>query len=123
MRGRNGYRYQARPVVIDGVRYDSQLEGRMAELLIAHGIEFDPHVEFQCYDREGKPFKYTADFVFAVPQKFAGISYTLDAIEVKGVLSKHALLRNDALKYCWNIRCYCAGYELIDFWSREGLHW
>lgn len=123
MSNRNGYSRPAIRTQVAGVWYDSQLEGRFAMLLIKHGIKFTPHVTFHCFDRDGKPFDYTVDFVFDIPQKFAGIDFTLDFVETKGVLSKHAIKRNRAMSYCHSLKGYCVGYELIDFWEREGIRW
>lgn len=123
MGNRNGYTGRAIKTQVAGVWYDSQLEGRTALLLIKHGIKFTPHVTFLCFDRNGKAFNYTVDFVFETPQKFAGISKILNCLETKGVISKNSILRNDALEFAHQLKCHCVGYEMIDFWEREGIYW
>jgi len=123
MSNRHGYQYAAKKTKVAGVWYDSLLEARMARLLLSHGVEFYPHVTYVCYDPKGKEFSYTVDFRFKTPQKLLGIRDTLDCLEVAGVLSRHKIKRNEGLRYCHQLRCYCAGYELIDMWEREGLFW
>ena len=101
--------------------YASRLEARMAKLLIANGVRFKPHVKFECFNRDGKPFTYEVDFIFDEPQKFIGISPIINGIEVKGVLSRHDLLRKDALMFRHGIRIYIAMEPLIEMWEREGM--
>lgn len=101
--------------------YASLLEARCAKLLIKHVIRFKPHVKFECVDRDGKPFIYEVDFLFEEPKKFLGVSDAIDAIEVKGVLSRHDLLRRTALKFRHNIEVYIALEPMIQFWEREGV--
>lgn len=101
--------------------YASRLEARMAKLLIAEGVRFKPHVKFDCMDRDGKPFTYEVDFIFKEPQKFVGISYIVNGVEVKGVLTRHDLLRIEALKFKHGVRVFIALEPLIEMWEREGM--
>jgi len=121
MANRNGYQYVAKKCLVNGEQFDSLLEGRMAAVLIEHGVKFNAHIPFECYDPKGAKFTFVVDFVFETPQKLLGIRDTLDCLEVAGVLSPHKFKRNEGLAYCHRLRCYCAGYELIDLWERFGL--
>ncbi len=105
----------------DVFEYDSRLEARCAQVLIKAGIRFKPHVKFDCFDTERKSFTYEVDFLFESSQKMLGISAAIEAIEVKGALSKHDLLRIAALKYIHNIRTFIVLKELIEMWEREGV--
>jgi len=101
--------------------YASMLEARCAKILLKHNIRFKPHVKFDCVDREGKPFTYEVDFLFEEPKKFLGISEAIDAIEVKGVLSRHDLLRRTALKFKHGIDAYIVLEPIIQLWENEGV--
>jgi len=101
--------------------YDSTLEGRFARLLIKNRIEFTPHVEFKLFNPKGKKLIYVPDFVFAQPQKLVGIPNIVNVIEVKGWLSRKALMKSHALEYCKDMKCWIVSDFLIDFWEREGL--
>lgn len=118
---RNQYKYRARPTVVDGVTYASRLEARCALLLIKHGVPFTPHVKYDCFDREGRPFSYTVDFKLHYPTKFLGIGFAVEALETKGILRKHDLLRNDALKFCHGVRCYIVLEPLLNMWWSDGI--
>ena len=101
--------------------YDSKMEARCAKVFIKCGVRFKPHVKFECMDREGKPFSYTVDFLFEASQKLLGISAAVEAIEVKGALCRHDLLRIEALKFKHGIRTFIATEPLIGMWEREGV--
>ncbi len=101
--------------------YDSKLEAKCAEILLRHGIKFKPHVKFECFDREGKTFFYTVDFLFDEPQKLKGISTLVNAIEVKGYLRSEDFLRIDALKFRHHVRTWIVAANLVDLWDREGM--
>lgn len=101
--------------------YDSRLEARCAQVLIKAGIRFKPHVKFDCIDREGKHFTYEVDFLFETSQKMLGISAAIEAIEVKGVLTRHDLLRIEALKFKHGVRTFITTEPLIGMWEREGV--
>lgn len=101
--------------------YASLLEARCAKILLKHNIRFKPHVKFDCVDREGKSFTYEVDFLFEEPKKFLGISEAIDAIEVKGVLSRHDFLRRTALKFKHGIDAYIALEPIIQLWEHEGV--
>jgi len=130
-RGKNPYKAHAVKVKIAGHKkieleedvheYASRLEARCAEVLIKHEVRFKPHVKFNCVDREGKPFTYEVDFLFEEPKKFLGISEAIDAIEVKGVLSRHDFLRRTALKFKHGIDAYIALEPIIQLWENEGV--
>lgn len=105
----------------DGHCYDSKLEGQMARLLIKHGIGFTPHVKFALVRPDGTPFHYTIDFLLTEPVGFVGISGYINAIEVKGVLTRKDLKRLDAFEYCTGYKGFIVGRMLIDFWEREGI--
>lgn len=117
------YKYRARPVTIDGVKYDSLTEGRMVKLLLHYGVEFTAHVKFDCFDRRGKPFVYFIDFIFMEPQKFAGVAKILDGVEVKGVITKKAILKMEGLEYCHGVKAHIVTEQMIAFWEAEGLYW
>lgn len=106
----------------DVYEYDSKLEARCAKVLIKAGIRFKPHVKFDCIDKEGKPFTYEVDFLFEASQKMLGISAAIEAIEVKGALKRHDLLRIEALKFKHGIRTFITTEPLIGMWEREGVH-
>ena len=95
----------------------------MARLLIKNRIPFEPHVSFTCFDRAGKQFTYTVDFLLRSPQKFVGIPYIVTALEVKGRFEKHDILRNDALDYCHKIKCWLIFEPHIEMWERQGIFW
>lgn len=130
---RNHYTIRAIPTKVQGHKscglpddwheYDSLLEARMARLLIQQKIPFTPHVKFQCFNREGKRFEYTVDFLLRSPQKFVGISPIVTALEVKGRLRKKDILRNDALDYCHKVKCWIVLEPHIEMWETEGLFW
>lgn len=101
--------------------YDSKLEARCAQVFLRHGIQFKPHVRFQCIDRNGNPFTYEVDFLFKRPIKLPGISPAVDAIEVKGVLRQSDTDRIDALKYKHNIRTWVATETLIQMWEHDSI--
>lgn len=105
----------------DVYEYDSKLEARCAKILLHHKIRFKPHVKFGCVDRDGKPFIYQVDFLFEEPRKFLGISSAVDALEVKGVLTRHDLLRIEALKFKHGIRTFIVLEPLIKMWEKDGV--
>ena len=129
----NPYKYKARPTPVAGhhkiglqqdtIVYDSQLEARLAVLLLKHNVPFTPHVKFICFDRRGKEFSYAVDFLLRRPRKLVGLSYAMDALETKGIITKHDILRNEALNYCHGKRCYIVTRDLLELWEREGLDW
>lgn len=106
----------------DVYTYCSTLEAKFARLLIQNRIEFMPHVEYTLFDPKGKKFKYIPDFVLEVPQNFIGIPNIVNVIEVKGWLSRKALMKAHALEYCKNLKTWIVSDFLIDFWIREGLY-
>lgn len=108
---------------MNGVIYDSLLEGRMARLLIKHGVKFYPHRTFRCVRRDGTLFTYEVDYIFESPQKFSGISVPVNGLEVKGRLKPHDFTRIDALKYTHHIRIYNVLEPLISFWEEHGMFW
>ncbi|MDO8537072.1 MAG: hypothetical protein Q7R94_02400 [bacterium] len=102
--------------------YDSKLEARGAKIFIAAGIPYEPHVKFECKDRNtDEPFTYTVDFLFKTPQKFVGIPYYVNGIEVKGPLCHHDTDRIEALRYKHDKRIWIATQPMIDMWENEGL--
>lgn len=105
----------------DIYEYDSKLEARCAKILLKHEIKFKPHVKFDCVDRDGKPFTYQVDFLFEEPRKFLGISSAVDALEVKGVLTRHDLLRIEALKFKHGVRTFIVLEPLIRMWENDGV--
>jgi len=123
----NHYQYQAKKTWYTDqwgrrILYDSGMEARMARLLDKHGIEFDAHVKFEgLMTPEHKPFTYTIDFVMKTAQKFIGIPDILNAIEVKGALSKHDMVRIEALGYFKGVKAWIITDTLISFWEAEGL--
>jgi len=127
----NPYRWKAKPCEVmghhkaglpyDKHKYASQMEGKLAILLIKAEIEFIPHVKFQCFDRKGEPFNYTVDFLFRQPQSLVGISSLMDFIEIKGALTKHDLLRKESLEFCHNLNGWIVGSLLLRLWEREGF--
>lgn len=102
--------------------YASRLEARCAQIFLKAGLRFRPHVKFDCVNRDGKPFPYAVDFLFAEPQKFVGIATIVNTIEVKGPLSHHDMDRIEALKFRHGVRAYIATEPLIAMWEREGLY-
>lgn len=102
------------------ILYDSMLEARLARIFDREGIEFKPHVLFEdLRTPDNKVFTYTLDFVFEQPQKFVGIRSVLNGIEVKGVLTRHDIIRIDSLDYFKGIKAWIVGDMMIDFWERE----
>ncbi len=103
------------------ILYDSILEARMARILDRAAIEFEAHVLFEdLRTPEHKLFSYTLDFVFKKPQKFVGIPDILNGIEIKGALTRHDMIRIDALEYFKGVKAWIVGDMMIDFWEREG---
>ena len=102
------------------VLYPSIMEARAARVFLRDDIEFKPHVKFVCFDRQGKQFNYTVDFLFARPQKLAGISKWVTFIETKGALTKHDILRLDALEYCHELKGFIVTEPLLQMWEKEG---
>ena len=45
----------------------------------------------------------------------------VNAIEVKGWLRDHDMLRIDALKFRHRVRTFIATSTLIDYWEKDGL--
>lgn len=131
MPSRNAYRYKAVKTTVyghkkighqkDGVQYDSILEARMARVLLANEVCFTPHVKFALVRPDGQPFDYTVDFLLHQPLDIAGVPGFVNAIEVKGVLSKKDIKRMKALEYCTPYRGWIAGEMFIKFWETEGL--
>lgn len=117
----NPYRYRPKPVEVEGVWYASQMEGRLARLLIKNGIPFTPHKLFNLFDRSGRPFVHAVDFYIHVPIKPIGTGVFVQALEIKGALSTRDLLRCDALKYCVGVRCYIVTEALLGLWEREQM--
>lgn len=103
------------------VLYCSLMEARCARVLDRAGIEFTPQVEYTCFDRQGKKFSYTVDFVMKSAQDLLGISKWITFIEIKGVLTTHDILRLEALQYCHQIKGYIVTESLLDLWEREGV--
>ena len=101
--------------------YDCRPEARCSVVLIKAGIRFKPQVKFNCINREGDPFTYEVDFLFETSQKMLGISAAIEAIEVKGILTRHDLLRIEALKFKHGIRTFIVTEPLIGMWEREGI--
>ena len=114
------YRYAAIPTWVDGVEYSSKLEARCARLLIRHKIPFTPHVRYELYDRNGKQFAHEVDFLLKSPLNFMGTPL-VDALEVKGRMTRHDLVRCDALDYFHHTFCWLVLEPLIDLWEREGM--
>jgi len=128
-----GYTKRACPTIVHGHkqvglpydehRYASWTEARFAVLLIQHKVRFIPHKVFRCVDRQGRPFNYEVDFYFPNPTKICGIPYTLDAAEIKGCVQKKDILRNEALKFTHNVRCWLITEQWLSLWENEGLFW
>lgn len=127
----NPYIWKAKPCLVYGHKkvglpynkhkYASRMEGKMATLLINAEISFKPHIKFECWNRKGKPFNYTVDFLFCKPQSLVGISSLVDFVEIKGALTKHDLLRKEALEFCHNLNGWIAGSLLLGLWERSGF--
>lgn len=115
------YRYPAKPTEVNGYWYDSRLEARCARLLIENRIPFTPHARFDMYDTRGQPMVYIVDFLLGTPLRIVGCSYPVSAIEVKGRLTRHDLVRVGGLSYFFGIKCFVALEPVIDCWEREGL--
>ena len=115
------YMKRAIPTIYNGVAYDSKLEASLAEILDENNIPFKPHVRYEVFDREGKKFHYTPDFVLEKDYKFKGINKTISVLEVKGMLSDRDMLRMDALEYCHQLRGFIVTQSLIYYWKREGM--
>ena len=125
------YEYQAIKVKVAGhkaigldedeVWYASKLEGRTAILLIKAGIKFTPHVKFKVISPNGTWFHYTVDFLFDAPQKPLGCHKWISFLEVKGVLTRHDLLRLSALEYTMGLKGFIALPSMVDLWERDGL--
>ena len=105
----------------DSHEYASQLECRFARLLIKNRVNFSPHVKFKLFDPQGQKLIYIPDFVLTQPQKFVGIPNIVNVVEIKGWLSRKALMKRDALEYCKNLKTWIVSDFHIDFWEREGL--
>lgn len=129
--GKNVYKGRAIREKVDGHKaigleedvheYASRLEALCAKILIKNGIRFKPHVKFDCVDKNGKAFTYEIDFLFETPLKLLGISPAVEAIEVKGALTRHDLLRIEALKWKHGIRAFIVMKPLLEMWEREGI--
>lgn len=108
----------------DGFVYDSQLEAKMARVLLKHRVRFTPHVKFALVRPDGTSFDYTVDFLTCEPLPLltqdGDISY-VRAIEIKGRLCKKDFLRMKALTYSTQYKGIIAGDMLIDFWDKNGL--
>ncbi|MBU4332399.1 hypothetical protein KKD19_01400 [Patescibacteria group bacterium] len=115
--------YGGKKTWVQGVLYDSKLEARMATLLHKYEIPFTPHVKFEVYDRQGKPFSYTVDFFLHQPVKFAGIPTIIQCLEVKGILTMHDINRCDALEYRHHYTTWIVNDFWIKMWEREGMFW
>jgi len=115
------YHNRANKCIFEGVQYDSYLEAKCASILSAYDVSFKHHVQFDVFNRQGQPFSYTIDFVLGEPQKFSGIPYLVDVLEVKGVLSAHDIDRLDALEYCHNKSGWIVLAPLLDLWFSDGL--
>jgi hypothetical protein len=127
----NPYKYQAKKVIVSGHTkiglpyndhtYASQLEAKMAVILLQNKIFFEPHKKFDVFDRHGQSFTYTVDFVFDVPRKFGFMPGWVMGLEVKGVLQYKDLRRKDALEYCHNLPIFLVTEPIMEVWQREGL--
>jgi hypothetical protein len=95
----------------------------MARLLIQYQVPFTPHVLYHVVSPDGKPFTYTIDFILESGHHFAGIPGIINAIEVKGVLSKKDIRRIDALDYCHRLKSWIVTETHIKMWEHEGLYW
>ena len=114
------YRYVAIPTEVNGVVYASKLEARLARLLIAHRIPFTPHARFELFDRNGQPFVHYVDFLLDAPVNFMGTPL-VDALEVKGRLTRHDFVRCDGLYYFRYLSCWLVLEPLIALWEKEGM--
>ena len=132
--GYQPYQYKASPTWVNGhhrvnkeipdkIQYASQLEARMAVLLIRMGISFTPHVKFVCWSRDNPPksFTYEIDFILKKAIKPIGASAPVTGIEVKGRLKHHDFLRCDSLRYFHGIRTLIVGDDLLRMYEEQGM--
>lgn len=119
--GTNGYKQKPKPMVFDGEKYDSQLEGGVAMMIHRAGIVYAPHVNFKVITRNCEWREYEVDFVFRRRQKLIGISDALFFLEVKGVFREHDKNRMEALCYTYDANGYVATTQLIKTWKRDGI--
>ena len=115
------YRYQAIPTLVEGIWYASKLEARLARLLIEHQVPFEAHACFDMFDRRGRPLTHYVDFLLRYPTRFVGVGFAIEALECKGRMTRHDLVRAGALSYFYNVKCWIVLEPLIDMWEREGM--
>lgn len=104
-----------------GREYCNIYEKRMAMLLAENEIESEYSKQFATVDRCGNPSVREVDFWLDRPRRLRGVSWPVQAIEVKGrTKSGRARLQRREL-LAIGVRTFTATPSIINMWQKEGL--